>query len=105
MVEGVLLGRSYAQTSVIWRHKNQATNAKVRQYMRHGLILTGMAMSLSLFYHPPDSGFLMLGAGFESGHVCLFGKDTRSADHSISPWQFLYTHKAHSQPGTSYQCW
>ncbi|KAF8421658.1 WD40-repeat-containing domain protein [Tirmania nivea] len=59
---------------------------------------SGMAMSISLFYHSPDSSFLMLGAGFESGHVCLFGKDTSSADHSISPWQSLYVHKAHSQP-------
>ncbi|KAF8456956.1 WD40-repeat-containing domain protein [Terfezia claveryi] len=60
---------------------------------------SGMAMSISLFHHSPDSNFLMLAAGFESGHVCLFGQDTSSANHSVSPWQSLYVHKAHSQPG------
>lgn len=59
---------------------------------------SGMAMSISLFHHSPDSNFLMLAAGFESGHVCLFGQDTSSVNHSVSPWQSLYVHKAHSQP-------
>lgn len=63
----------------------------------------GMAMSVSLFYHSSESSNLMLAVGYESGHVCVFGKDTGSADHTSSAWQSLYVHKTHAQPGTSYK--
>lgn len=56
-------------------------------------------MSISLFYHSSNTSYLMLAAGFESGYVCLFGKDTKAVDHLTSSWQLLYIHKTHSHPG------
>lgn len=50
-----------------------------------------MVMALRLFHHR-TSGYLMVAAGYESGHTSLFQLCTQK-------WTRIYTSQPHSQPG------
>jgi ASTRA-associated protein 1 len=54
----------------------------------------GMTMCLGLASKKNDSSQLILVAGYESGHVCVY-------DISSSSWSTMYSFKAHSQPALS----
>lgn len=64
-------------------------------------------MALCLFHDLLGSSNLMLIAGYESGHVCVYrihepssssanGESTATGKN----WEVTYIHKTHSQPGT-----
>jgi ASTRA-associated protein 1 len=60
---------------------------------------TGMAMSLRLFWL--DDRNLALAAGYESGHVCLYVRDT---SQEVAEWKMWFARKEHSQPGNITIC-
>ena len=55
-------------------------------------IKTGMVMALRLHFHPQNNQLLVV-AGYESGHCCVWKLNPLSAK-----WQPAHTYKAHAQP-------